>query len=92
MSAPLSSTSPGIESAATLFALRRKLFDFSERMEMQKAAEEETLRRLFKEAGGSLSMLDPLIPLSERAMAGLIVGSEGDRNLQAFRKFIVHTK
>ena len=72
--------------APVIYALREKLFDLHSRRQRQKREEEETLRRLFEEAGGQASMLTPGMSLSQRAMAGLIKGSEGEANLLAFRQ------
>jgi hypothetical protein len=74
------------QNAPVIYALREKLFDLQTKRQRQKREEEETLKRLFEEAGGSLAMLPPGVSLSERAMAGLIKGSEGEANLQAFRQ------
>jgi len=74
------------QNAPTIYALREKLFEINSKRQKEKREEEDTLKRLFVEAGGSLAMLIPGVSLSERAMAGLIKGSEGEANLAAFRK------
>ena len=76
------------ESAASIAALRVKLQEFETRRVFQKMREEETLKRLFEEAGGSSADLGPGISLSEQAMSGLIVGTEGERNLSRFRQYL----
>ena len=74
------------QNAPVIYALREKLFELQTRRQKQKRDEEETLRRLFEEAGGSASMLAPGVSLSERAMAGLIKGTEGEANFIAVRE------
>ena len=74
------------ENAPTIFALKERLFQLNARRLRQKLDEEEALKRLFLEAGGSAEMLGLGLSLSEQAMAGLIRGTEGEANLTAFRQ------
>ena len=75
-----------VEAAATIAALRVKLRELEDKRNEIKQAEEETLKRLFEEAGGTADLLEPGVKLSEKAMAGLIRGTEGERNLENFRR------
>ena len=72
--------------SAAVFALRQKLAEFAYQRELRRKEEEATLRQLFEDAGGNLKLLGDSVSLSERAMTGLIRGSEGERNLTAFRQ------
>ena len=74
------------QNAASIFALRQELVEVQRRRRQSRQLEEETLLRLFEEAGGSRDMLDPKESLSARAVKQLLAGSEGEQNLTHFKQ------
>ncbi len=74
------------QNAPMIYALREKLFDIYITRQNQKKEEEDYLRFCLQESGADLEMVNQFEgSLSDRAMASLIEGTEGDRKLKDLR-------
>ena len=71
--------------SSTIFALRVALEELQQKTKLEKEKEEQVLRQLFIDAGGSASLIHKNVNLSERAMKQMLENTQGIKNLQRLR-------